>query len=161
MRAKIIDFCGTDGTGKTTAYDYFCDQLEIAGFKTRRIYGSSGDLYNYWGGTLPGDGAWHFYTEGWGSSGISLTSVWAWAQMYTDIGVGAPPYTYMTEEWCDDEFGEGFYSAAEDILYGYHASLKERLRLDGDSFVTVHENQASHYVPKTDSFDVTEYPPRL
>jgi peptide/nickel transport system substrate-binding protein len=107
--------------------DYFCDQLERAGFVCRRIYGSSGDLYNYWGGTLPGDGAWTFYTEGWGSSGISLTSVWAWAQMYTDMGVGAPPYTYMTEDWCEHEFGAGFYDAAENILVGNYATLQQRL----------------------------------
>ena len=36
MRAKIIDFCGTDGTGKTTAYDYFCDQLEARGKRVLR-----------------------------------------------------------------------------------------------------------------------------
>jgi peptide/nickel transport system substrate-binding protein len=107
--------------------DYFCDQMERAGFKTRRIYGSSGDLYNYWGGTLPGDGAWNFYTEGWGSGAISLESVWAWAQMYTDIGIGAPPYTYMTREWCEEEFGAGFYDAAEGILTGTYSSVEERL----------------------------------
>lgn len=107
--------------------DYFLDQMEIAGFNVRRIYGSSGDLYNYWGGTLPGDGAWNFYTEGWGSGAISLTSVWSWAQMYTDLGVGAPPYTYMTREWTDEEFGVGFYDAAEGILTGAYATLEERL----------------------------------
>jgi len=107
--------------------DYFLDQMERAGFRTRRIYGSSGDLYNYWGGTLPGDGAWNFYTEGWGSGAISLTSVWAWAQMYTDLGFGAPPYTCMTREWCAEEFGPGFYDAAEGILTGTYSSVEERL----------------------------------
>lgn len=110
--------------------DYFCDQLEKAGFVCRRIYGSSGDLFNYWGGTLPGDGAWDVYTEGWGSSAISLTSATTWSQMYTDQLYPVPPYTGMVEEWCDAEFGEGFYEAAEMIVAGTYGSLEERL----DSF---------------------------
>jgi peptide/nickel transport system substrate-binding protein len=107
--------------------DYFCDQLEKAGFTTQRIYGGGGDLFNYWGGTLVGDGAWDFYTEGWGSSAISLTSAFAWGQMYTDQVYPVPPYTAMTEEWCDAEFGEGFYEAAEGILAGTYETLEERI----------------------------------
>jgi peptide/nickel transport system substrate-binding protein len=107
--------------------DYFLDQMERAGFKSRRIYGSSGDLWNYWGGTLPNEGTWNFYTEGWGSGAIDLQSVWAWAQMYTDMAAGGPPYDYMTEEWCTEEFGPGFYDAAEGILTGAYTSVEQRL----------------------------------
>lgn len=36
MKAKVIEFSGGDGSGKTTAMTYFCDQLEKAGFKVLR-----------------------------------------------------------------------------------------------------------------------------
>lgn len=36
MRAKVIEFSGGDGSGKTTAMTYFCDQLEAQGFKVLR-----------------------------------------------------------------------------------------------------------------------------
>ena len=109
--------------------DYFCDQLEKAGFLTRRIYGSGGELYNYWGLSLPSDLTYNFYTEGWGSSGISLTSASTWAQMYTDQAMGVFPYNDMNEEWCDYTFGEGFYEAACRIYTGDYNSAEERLDL--------------------------------
>lgn len=107
--------------------DYFCDQLEKAGFTTRRIYGSGGDLGNYWQGTVPGEGAWSFYTEGWGSSGISLESASTWAQMFTDMALPVFPYSEMTEEWCTEQFGPDFYQAASDIYQGNYSSAEERL----------------------------------
>lgn len=109
--------------------DYFCDQLEKAGFTTRRIYGGGGDLYNYWGLSIPSDLTYNFYTEGWGSSGISLTSASNWAQMYTDITGGGFPYDDMTRAWCDDTFGVGFYQAALDIYVGNYDSAEARLDL--------------------------------
>ena len=109
--------------------DYFCDQLEKAGFTTRRVYGSGGDLYNYWGLSLPSDMTWNFYTEGWGSSGISLTSASSWGQMYTDQVRADMPYATMDEEWCDYTFGEGFYEAARKIYTGDYSSAEERLGL--------------------------------
>jgi len=109
--------------------DYFCDQLEKAGFTTRRIYGSGGDLYNYWGLSLPSDLTWNFYTEGWGSSGISLTSASTWGQMYTDQVRADMPYATMDEAWCDAQFGEGFYDAARKIYTGDYGSAEERLDL--------------------------------
>ncbi|MFC2082423.1 hypothetical protein ACFLSG_00085 [Candidatus Bipolaricaulota bacterium] len=109
--------------------DYFCDQLEKAGFTTRRIYGGGGDLYNYWGLSLPSDMTYNFYTEGWGSSGISLTSASNWGQMYTDQVRGDLPYATMDEEWCDYTFGEGFYEAARRIYTGDYGSAQERLDL--------------------------------
>ena len=109
--------------------DYFCDQFEKAGFVTRRIYGGGGDLYNYWGLTMPGVMNYNFYTEGWGSSGISLTSASNWGQMYTDQVRGDLPYATMDEEWCDYTFGEGFYEAARDIYTGNYGSAEERLDL--------------------------------
>jgi peptide/nickel transport system substrate-binding protein len=120
--------------------DYFCDQLEKAGFVTRRIYGSSGDLWNYWGGTLPGEGTWNFYTEGWGSGAIDLQSVWAWAQMYTDMAAGGPPYDQMTEEWCTEEFGPDFYSSAQGILQGTYATVEERLQYFATCEAAMREN---------------------
>jgi peptide/nickel transport system substrate-binding protein len=109
--------------------DYFCDQLEKANFTTRRIYGGGGDLYNYWGLSLPGLMSYNFYTEGWGSSGISLTSASTWGQMYTDQVRGDLPYATMDEEWCDYTFGEGFYEAARRIYTGDYNSAQERLDL--------------------------------
>ena len=109
--------------------DYFCDQLEKAGFTTRRIYGSGGDLYNYWGLSLPSEMTYNFYTEGWGSSGISLTSASNWGQMYTDQVRGDLPYATMDEAWCDYTFGEGFYEAARMIYTGDYGTAEERLDL--------------------------------
>ena len=109
--------------------DYFCDQMEKAGFTTKRVYGSGGELYNYWGLSLPEDLTWNFYTEGWGSSGISLTSASTWAQMYTDQAMGVFPYNNMDQEWCDATFGAGFYEAARRIYTGDYNSAEERLDL--------------------------------
>jgi peptide/nickel transport system substrate-binding protein len=109
--------------------DYFCDQMEKAGFTTKRVYGSGGELYNYWGLSLPEDLTWNFYTEGWGSSGISLTSASTWAQMYTDQAMGVFPYNNMGQEWCDATFGAGFYEAARRIYTGDYNSAEERLDL--------------------------------
>lgn len=36
MSAQYIEFSGGDGSGKTTALTYFCDQLEARGFKVLR-----------------------------------------------------------------------------------------------------------------------------
>lgn len=36
MSAKIIEFSGGDGSGKTTAMTYFCDQLEAKSFRVLR-----------------------------------------------------------------------------------------------------------------------------
>jgi peptide/nickel transport system substrate-binding protein len=109
--------------------DYVCDQLEKAGFVTRRIYGSGGDLYNYWALSLPSDMTYNFYTEGWGSSGIDLESSTTWAQMYTDLTGGGFPYDDMTREWCTATFGAGFYDAARKIYVGEYNSAEERLEL--------------------------------
>jgi dTMP kinase len=38
MSAKLIEFDGGDGSGKTTAYNRFCDQLEAKGFKVLRTH---------------------------------------------------------------------------------------------------------------------------
>ena len=127
----VIEIVGTIRTSdeRLEMGDYFCDQLEKAGFTTRRIYGGGGDLYNYWGLSIPSDLTWNFYTEGWGSSGISLTSASTWAQMYTDITGGGFPYDDMDEEWCDATFGVGFYDAALRIYQGDYGSAEERLDL--------------------------------
>ena len=109
--------------------DYFCDQLEKAGYTTRRIYGGGGDLYNYWGLSLPSDMTYNFYTEGWGSSGISLTSASTWAQMYTDIVRADFPYSTQDKAFCDATWGAGFYEAAQRISTGDYASAEERLGL--------------------------------
>lgn len=109
--------------------DYFCDQLEAAGFTTRRIYGGGGDLYNYWGLSLPSDLTYNFYTEGWGSSGISLTSASTWAQMYTDIVRADFPYATQDRAFCDATWGVGFYDAAQAIATGDYGSAEERLDL--------------------------------
>jgi peptide/nickel transport system substrate-binding protein len=113
--------------------DYLCDQMEKAGFTTRRIYGGGGDLYNYWGLSMPADMTWTFYTEGWGSSGISLESASGWGQMYTDQVRGDMPYATMDEAWCDAQFGEGFYENARKIYTGDYNSLEERLQLFRDN----------------------------
>jgi len=109
--------------------DYVCDQLEKAGFTTRRIYGGGGDLYNYWGLSLPSDMTYNFYTEGWGSSAISLESASTWGQMYTDQVRGDFPYATMGQEWCDETFGPGFYENARRIYTGDYGSAEERLSL--------------------------------
>ena len=137
--------------------DYFCDQLEKAGFTTRRIYGSGGDLYNYWGLSLPSDMTWGFYTEGWGSSGINLESASTWGQMYTDQVRADMPYATMDEAWCDYTFGEGFYEAARRIYTGDFDSAEERLDLfrlceermrENPTHVWAWNNASAYMVPR-------------
>jgi peptide/nickel transport system substrate-binding protein len=109
--------------------DYFCDKLEEAGFTTRRTYGSGGELATVWAGSLPEELTWHFYTEGYASGSIDLTSSGTWAGMYTDLLYGAFPFGRMDEEWCSHTFGPGFYEAAARIANGDYTSAEERLDL--------------------------------
>jgi len=127
---EVIEVVGTirSGDARREMGDYFCDQLEKAGFITRRIYGGGGELYSYWGASLPEELTWHFYTEGYGSAGISLTSASTWGSMYTDA-VSGFPFGAMDKEWCTHTFGEGFYDAAVRIFTGDYRTAEERLGL--------------------------------
>jgi Glycosyl hydrolase family 14 len=53
----------------------------------------------------------------------------------------------------------GFYTISEWPAFEPYASLREQLGLRPESFVTVHESQASYYEPQSGTFDVTEYTP--
>lgn len=108
--------------------DYVADQLGKCDIYVDRVYGTSPDLSPLWAGAPMGDGAFSYYTGGWGRSGISLENVWSFAQHYTDLGLPWPLYTGYTPELV----GQEFYDAAEVALTGTYATVQERL----DAFKT-------------------------
>ena len=104
--------------------DYFADKLETAGFKVDRQYKLSAEASPLWI-TSPGEaGLFHFYTGGWGASGIDREYQWPYAGHYTDVGWPTP----RTRGY-PNEIDPAMYDAAVKIINGNFATVEERLQL--------------------------------
>lgn len=108
---------------RTDIGNYFADQVEKAGFKVDRQYKKSAEASPLWISSPGEDGKFHFYTGGWGATGIDREYVWPYAGHYTDIGWPTPRTRGYPDE-IDDEM----YTAAVDIINGSYATVEERLQ---------------------------------
>ena len=99
--------------------DYAADLLEGIGFTVQRDYRTSAAASPCWLQGDPGEGCFHFYTEGWVSSAISRDDGSNFAGFYTPLGFSFPP-------WQAYNPSPAFLEAAQKLLDHDFASMAER-----------------------------------
>ena len=99
--------------------DYFCDQLELAGFATERRYGTSPECSAFWVSTDPWDNQWTFYTGGWIANTIDRSENSQHIVYDTPDGWGIPLWQAFV---VPDEY----YQLTQDFYFGNFADLEER-----------------------------------
>ncbi len=135
--------------------DYFSNILEDLGFTVDRQYKNMSEANPIWIFGDPADGAWHFYTGGWGSSVINRDSSVRPEQMYTTRLMSfSPLWLAYTPDPRLDELAQRLYNNDYQDMAERAQLWEELLPLTLQDSVRIWVTDSLEYIPRRTEMQV-------